>query len=238
MTHTETSMTTPSARPGALATLRDPLSRKRFLRLGGAGLAGALAMTLAACGSEEESGGGGGEAAAGPKLTTEPEADPGLRPFGGGDLGIANYALTLEYLETDFYERAVSGGLLSGEILEVAKRFGEQEQTHVTALRRLIEGAGGTPVERPRTRFEFEDEQSLLRLAATVEDLGAAAYLGQAARIESEEILAAALSIHSVEARHAAVLREVTGAEPAPSAFAEPADAAEVLETVKPFIVS
>ena len=236
MTDSDTSMTDPPARPGALQELRDPRSRKGFLRLGGAGLAGALAMTLAACGSSEE--GGGGEAAAKPKLTTEPEPDPGIRPFGEGDLGIANYALTLEYVESDFYERAVEGGLLRGEALELAKVFGEQEATHVTALRKLIESAGGTPVERPRTRFEFEDEKSLLMMAATVEDLGAAAYLGQAARIESKEILAAALSIHSVEARHAAVLREVTGAEPAPRAFSEPADAATVLETVKPFIVS
>ncbi len=220
--------------PGALHELHDPGSRKRFLRLGGAGLAGALAMTLAACGSSEEKGGGG--EGAGVKLTTEPKPDPGLRRFGSGDLAIANYALTLEYIETDFYERAIDSKLLAGEVLELARRFGEHEAEHVEALRGLIEAAGGTPIERPQTRFAFSDDRALIGMAATVEDLGASAYLGQAARISSEEILAAALSIHSVEARHAAALRELTGAEPAPRAFSEPADAATVLAAVKPFL--
>ncbi len=228
-------MTDPTAHgPGALHELHDPSSRKRFLRLGGAGIAGALAMTLAACGSSEEERGGGGAATL--KVTTEPEPDPGLRRFGSGDLAIANYALTLEYIETDFYEAAVESGLLEGEVLELARRFGEHEADHVEALRGLIESAGGTAIERPQTRFAFADPRTLITTAATVEDLGANAYLGQAARIESEEILAAALSIHSVEARHAAALREVTGAEPAPRAFSEPADAATVLAAVKPFL--
>jgi len=76
----------------------------------------------------------------------------------------------------------------------------------------------------------------VLKLAATVEDLGANAYLGQAAYIKDPDILAAALSIHSVEARHAATLAEVTQREPARSAYATPATAAEVLETIQPFL--
>ena len=228
-------MTDPTADgPGALRELHDPTSRKRFLRLGGAGLAGALAMTLAACGSSEEEGAGAREGTL--EVTTEPEADPGLRRFGSGDLAIANYALTLEYIETDFYEAAIEADLLTGEVLELARRFGEHEAQHVEALEGLIREAGGTVIERPETKFEFEDARSLTQMAATVEDLGAAAYLGQAARISSEEILAAALSIHSVEARHAAALRELTGAEPAPRAFSEPADAATVLAAVRPFL--
>ncbi|MDP9384527.1 MAG: ferritin-like domain-containing protein [Actinomycetota bacterium] len=228
-------MTDPTADgPGALRELHDPASRKRFLRLGGAGIAGALAMTLAACGSSGEEGAGARERTL--EVTTEPKADPGLRRFGSGDLAIANYALTLEYIETDFYEAVIDSDLLTGEVLELARRFGEHESQHVEALRGLIQGAGGTAIERPETKFEFSDERSLLQTAATVEDLGASAYLGQAARISSEEILAAALSIHSVEARHAAALREVTGAEPAPRAFSEPADAATVLAAVRPFL--
>ena len=68
----------------------------------------------------------------------------------------------------------------------------------------------------PKTTFPLDDEKSILKLAATVENLGADAYLGQAGNIQDKEILAAALSIHSVEARHASVLNLATGAKPAP----------------------
>jgi hypothetical protein len=77
-----------------------------------------------------------------------------------------------------------------------------------------------------------------VQLAATVENLGAAAHLGQAARIKSKEILAAALAIHSVEARHAAALNLLAGKPITPDgAFAKPAAMEEVLPQVKPFIV-
>ena len=74
-------------------------------------------------------------------------------------------------------------------------------------------------------------------LAGVVENLGAAAYLGQAGNIQSKEILAAALAIHSIEARHAATLNLVLKKTPTPDgAFAKPADMATVLAAVKPFI--
>ncbi len=206
-------------------------SRRRFLALGGASLAGAV--TLGACGgSEDEEGGerGGAE--------SFPTSDPGTRRFGEGDVGIANYALTLEYVEADFYAAVAEADLLSGEALELVRRFGEQEDEHVTALTRLIRDAGGKPADKPRTEFPLERAEAVLELAATVEDLGARAYLGQAAFIKDPEILAAALSIHSVEARHAAALAELTGQKPARSAYAEPATAAEVLESVQPFLRS
>jgi hypothetical protein len=65
----------------------------------------------------------------------------------------------------------------------------------------------------------------------------AAAYLGRAAAIESPDVLAAALSIHSVEGRHAAVLNVLTGQKPTPDgAFAQGADMSEVLAAVQPFL--
>ncbi len=82
-------------------------------------------------------------------------------------------------------------------------------------------------------------EKKVLETAATVENLGAAAYLGQAGRIKSKEILAAALSIHSVEARHAAALNSAVGKTIVPDgAFAKPASMEEVLPQVKPFLQS
>jgi rubrerythrin len=165
-------------------------------------------------------------------------AKSGTEQFGKGDLGIANYALTLEYLEADFYSKVSNSGMLKGKLADLAMRFGNEEQAHVDALIAMIKKAGGTPAVAPKTTFPLDDEKSILKLAATVENLGARAYLGQAGHIQDKEILAAALSIHSVEARHAAVLNLATGAKPAPDAFATPVTADEVLKTVKPFLAT
>jgi rubrerythrin len=220
--------------PNAVPELAsDPTSRKKFLRMaGGTGIAASFAVFVAACGDDKSSS-SATMAAATPMATTS-----GTEQFGKGDLGIANYALTLEYLETQFYNDAAASGMLKGKILELAKGFGAEEQEHVDALIALIKKAGGKPADKPKAKFPLDSQKAILDLAATVENLGANAYLGQAANIQDKEILAAALSIHSVEARHAAVLNLATKAAPAPGAFAKAATAAEVLKSVKPFLVS
>ena len=97
---------------------------------------------------------------------------------------------------------------------------------------------GGTPAPKPKTEFPLKSAKSVLELAATVENLGAAAYLGQAPNIKGASVLAAALSIHSVEGRHAAALNTLLGESITPDgAFAKPAGADEVLKSVEPFIV-
>ena len=221
--------------PNAVRELaEDATSRKRFLRqAGGGGVAASLAVFIAACGGDSKS---SSKAAA--TATPTMSAKSGTEQFGQGDLGIANYALTLEYLETDFYATVNNSGMLKGKVADLAKRFGNEEQAHVDALIALIKKAGGKPAVAPKTNFPLDDEKSILKLAATVENIGARAYLGQAGHIQDKEILAAALSIHSVEARHAAVLNLATGAKPAPDAFATPVTADEVLKTVKPFLAT
>jgi hypothetical protein len=107
----------------------------------------------------------------------------------------------------------------------------------VDALVATAKQLGGPPADEPRATFPLDDAESVLALAATVENLGAAAYLGQAANIESPDVLAAALSIHSVEGRHAAVLNVLAGEPPTPDgAFARPADMNTVLNEVQPFL--
>jgi len=221
--------------PNAVRELaEDATSRKRFLRqAGGGGIAASLAVFIAACGGDSKS---SSKAAA--TSTPTMSAKSGTEQFGAGDLGIANYALTLEYLEADFYGKVSNSGMLKGKLADLARRFGNEEQAHVDALIALIKKAGGKPAVAPKTTFPLDDEKSILKLAATVENLGARAYLGQAGHIQDKEILAAALSIHSVEARHAAVLNLATGAKPAPDAFATPVTADEVLKTVKPFLAT
>ena len=95
----------------------------------------------------------------------------------------------------------------------------------------------GKPAAKPTGKFPIHSATQVATLAATVENLGAAAYLGQAGAIMSKEVLAAALSIHSIEARHAATLNLLTKKNPTPNgAFAKPATMAEVLKAVTPFI--
>jgi Ferritin-like domain len=212
----------------------DPVSRRRFVALTGG--SAALGAFLAACG-------GGGNSTSTATTTTAEKTSGGsggseTEQFGKGDVGIVNYALTLEYLETAFYEDVANSGLFKGAELAAIKKFGSEEAQHVAALRSTAKKLGGKPAPIPKTEFPLKDAKSVLELAATVENLGAAAYLGQAGNIESPEVLAAALSIHSVEGRHAAALNTLLGEPIAPDgAFAVPADAATVLESVEPFIV-
>ena len=157
-----------------------------------------------------------------------------------GDLAIVQYALTLEHIETDFYNAVIDSGVVKDKALaETAKMIRDNEQQHVDALTATVKKLGGTP-KPPKTNFDAVlegGEKMVLETAATVENLGAAAYLGQAGRIKSKEILAAALSIHTIEARHAAALNTVVGKTIVPDgAFAKPASMAEVLPKIKPFL--
>ncbi len=217
---------------GALRELADdPSDRKRFLRMmGGAGAASAFAIFLAACGGDDDSSSSGSTSTANTNSCNSM----------AGDLEIVQYALTLEHLETDFYTAGIDSGVIKDKALaETAKMIRENEQEHVTALTGTVKQLGGTP-KRPKTNFDAVlqgGEKMVLETAATVENLGAAAYLGQAGRIKSKEILAAALAIHSVEGRHAAALNTVVGKTIVPDgAFAQPASMAEVLPKVKPFL--
>jgi rubrerythrin len=220
-------------REGALRELaEDPSSRKRFFKMmGGAGAASAFAIFLAACGDDDDEGSSG-------SASTQTETEK--QSAGGGDLEIVQYALTLEHLETDLYNAVIDSGVVKDKALaETAVLIRDNEQAHVDTLMGVVKDLGGTP-ERPKTNFDAVlegGEQMVLDTAATVENLGAAAYLGQAGRIQSKEILAAALSIHSVEARHAAALNTVVGKTIVPDgAFAKPASMEEVLPQVKPFL--
>ena len=223
---------------GAMERLAtDPSDRKRFLKaVGGTAGAGAFALFLAACGSDDKS-----SSSTSTTSTQQPAASggkTGTEMFGKGDMGILGYALTLEYLETQFYKDAAASGKLKGQVLQVAKDFGSEEGEHVKALEATIKKLGGKLPAKPKAKFPLKDQASILKLATTVENLGANAYLGQAGFIENPEVLAAALSIHTVEARHASVLNTVIGKDITPDgAFSKPASADEVLAAVKPFLV-
>src|SRR3954465_10832033 len=209
--------------------LAGPQSRRKFLAVGGGSTA--LAAFLAACGS-------GSDSSTMSTTTAKPAGKSETAQFGKGDVGILNYALTLEYLETAFYADVVKSGLFKGAELETIRKFGREEAEHVQALTQAGKSLGGKPAPEPKAEFPLKSAKPVLELAATVENLGAAAYLGQAAKIESPEVLASALAIHSVEGRHAATLNALLGESVTPDgAFAVPANVKTVLKSVEPFIV-
>jgi hypothetical protein len=212
---------------------RDDVERKRFLtmagkRMGGAAAATALGAFIAACGSSSSAAGTSSAGAAVGSSSSSMASSP--------DLAIVNYALTLEYLESQFYTKVISSGLFHGKNLSVIKSFGHEEAQHVIALKAVATKLG-TPATEPTGKFPIKHAKQVTMLAGAVENLGAAAYLGQAGNIQSKEILAAALAIHSIEARHAATINLVLGKNPTPDgAFAKPMSMSQVLAVVKPFI--
>lgn len=136
-------------------------------------------------------------------------------------LDTLNFALTLEYLEANFYIKAVASGIIpSGDALNSLTVIRDHENEHVNFLKTAITAAGGTPVSFTAASFDFtakgtfpgvfSDYGTLLAVAQTFEDTGVRAYKGQAPNlISNNDYLTAALQIHSVEARHAAHLREM-----------------------------
>ncbi|MDA0168552.1 ferritin-like domain-containing protein [Solirubrobacter taibaiensis] len=136
-----------------------------------------------------------------------------------GDVAILNFALTLEYLESAFYYRARRQAGLDGALMRFAQTVGEHESAHVTALRKAL---GNAAVKKPTFDFgaAVESPNAFAATAIVLEDTGVMAYQGQAPFIKSQDVFKAALSIHPVEARHAAWIRDIVGGyDPAPAAF-------------------
>ena len=130
-----------------------------------------------------------------------------------------NFALTLEYLEANFYIKAVETNMFPDGAAKAAfTLIRDHENAHVTFLKTAISAAGFTPVSFKATDFDFtakgtfpgvfSDYGTMLAVAQTFEDTGVRAYKGQAPNlISNNAYLTAALQIHSVEARHAAHIR-------------------------------
>jgi hypothetical protein len=156
-----------------------------------------------------------------------------------GDLDILNYALTLEYLESDFYATGLAKGFLSGRELELVTPIGDHEKQHVAAVTQTIKSLGGTPVSKPKITYPagiFDNKDKFLATASMFEELGVTAYHGQVPLIKSGDVLGAAASIAGVESRHAAVIATLIGGNPFPNQIEKHADMATILAAVKPLI--
>jgi rubrerythrin len=145
-------------------------------------------------------------------------AAPAAAALSRRDEAILNYALTLEYVQDSFYSEVERIGSLSGPLAEQARVVAAHERAHVVALRKVL---GSKAVKRPRFDFRgaTEDPERFRKTAVAFEDLAVAAYKAQAPKLQSNDVLAAAVGIHSVEARHAAWMRQLFGITPSVRAF-------------------
>jgi hypothetical protein len=142
------------------------------------------------------------------------------------DIKIGNYALTLEYLEAEFYRQAVANKAFKSPDYEIfANTVYDHEAAHVKALKSIL---GSKAIKSPKFDFgdTVTDPAKFAATAQVLEDTGVAAYAGQGPNIKTRSIVKAALSIHSVEARHAAWIRLLNhggqaspGNRPAPRSF-------------------
>ncbi|HVL25343.1 MAG TPA: ferritin-like domain-containing protein [Thermomicrobiales bacterium] len=157
------------------------------------------------------------------------------------DIDVLNYALTLEHLEAAFYQMAgdytFGSDAFGNSIDEWLAAVGGHETAHVETLTQVITQLGGEPVAAAQYDFGVTDAQSYLMTAATLENVGVAAYDGAGAAIQNPDLLTAAGSIVAVEARHAAYLNLLIGETPFPAAFEKPMTKAEVLDAAGGFIV-
>jgi rubrerythrin len=187
--------------------------------------------------------------------TPETESTPVARKAENdtSDLDVLNYALTLEHLENAFYRDGLAefsdDELMEADVLspfdeEVRMEVptylataGDHEAAHVTALTDVVEELGGTPVEEAEYDFGYETPSEFLAVAQALENTGVAAYAGAAPTVTNDEIFAAAIGIHSVEARHAGFLNELTVESPFPAGVDEAMSMAEVREVAGQFIV-
>jgi hypothetical protein len=166
-----------------------------------------------------------------------PFVSQALAAGAGGDAEILNFALTLEYLESAFYNEKGKTVGLSGQAKTYATDFGAQEAEHVKALTAAIQQLGGKPVAKPTFVFPVSNQKSFLALASTLENTGVGAYNGAAPKISSKEVLASAGSIVQIEARHAAAINLLINKTPTPNGgFDKPLSEMQVLAAVKPLI--
>jgi|RhiMethySRZTD1v2_1073278.scaffolds.fasta_scaffold372296_2 ferritin-like protein len=169
---------------------------------------------------------GGGAVIAGGVLLGGLPSTGSTAPSASQDVEILNFALLIEYLQASFYAEALAKGALRRERRRFARIVGSHEQAHASLIERTLAGKA-----RQKPRFDFSDttsEQAKFdQTAVVLEEIGLAAYNGQASNL-TKAALGTAAKIVSVEARHASWIRAIVGRVPAPDATDQGKSAAQV----------
>ena len=224
----------------------DQSSRRMILKWSGAAMASALVLkvsdTFAADLPENFDAGSAG-------MGSGAQTAVGAVDLGGGDIGVLNYAYALEQLEAAFYTQVVDSPYRGINDYELAllTDIRDHEVTHREFLKGALGGKRIPDLEVDFSAVNFSSRKSVLTTARTFEDLGVSAYNGAGQLLRNPDFLVAAGRIVSVEARHAAVIRNVLA--PFSEAFAgdDVVDEngldvvrlpSEVLPAADPFIVT
>ena len=176
--------------------LRMPIDRASFLKYLGASAAFS-ALVLAGCKKDD---------APNPASTTV--------TFTSDDFGILNYAYALEQLEAAFYTQVVASPYSSipANELTLLTSIRDHEKCHRDFFKAAITALKGTPIGDLSVDFSsinFSDRASVLGAAKAFEDLGVTAYNGAGYGIKNSDYLVLAGKIVSIEARHAAAIRDL-----------------------------
>lgn len=173
------------------------LQRRSFLQYAGAGAAG-IALLAAGCKKDRGFPGDNGNAT-------------GVTLDFKNDFGVLNYAYALEQLEAAFYIQVAKTPYANINAVELA--YFKDIQFHEIAHREFFKNALGAAaigsLEVDFSKINFNDRNSVLGTAKAFEDLGVSAYNGAGYLIKTPAYLTLAGKIVSVEARHAAYIREL-----------------------------
>ncbi|MEH6406848.1 MAG: ferritin-like domain-containing protein [Leeuwenhoekiella sp.] len=181
-------------------------NRRQFLKISGMAIAGS--GLLLACNDDDDSGN-----------VMPPAATFDL---GAGDLGVLNYAYALEQLEAAFYTNVLDGSYWAGAEAKEKKILEDlynHEINHREFFKAALSANFSADVVLPSTLefnfadIDFNDRDSVLSTAQLLEDTGVSAYNGAGKLIETVDYLVIAGKIVSIEARHAAAIRSIRGAE-------------------------
>ena len=216
----------PTAKEDSLSkALVVPMQRRMFMRYAGATAAVTTLLFATSCDDDDM------------------PVDPMAVDLGSGDTGILNYAYALEQLEAAFYSEVVSKSLnmFSQAEQQIMQDLKGHEGIHRDFLKAALGSAAIPDLEVDFSSVNFNDKNSILMTARTFEDLGVAAYNGAGKYLENAGFLTLAGKIVSVEARHAAVIRDLisngTFSDSADNMGLDPAMMpADVLAAAAPFI--